>query len=156
MTKSIAKGESSFSDLVGDGSYLTARKDYITAYASKTGFKESKNGYEGIFKTIVYVKDDKCTYCINIEGGTAAGGQPNVSGFPLRDATSADDPTGAGRYSKTCYNINGSNNKHNQVFVSYEIISEDWAILLCNHNHSKDYPLNSYGGSAYVTKQNYW
>ena len=142
--------------IVGDGSYLTARKDYITAYASKTGFKESKNGYEGIFKTIVYVNDDNCTYCINIEGGTAAGGQPNVSGFPLRDATSADDPTGAGRYSKTCYNINGSNNKHNQVFVSYEIISEDWAVLLCNHNHSKDYPLNSYGGSAYVTKQNYW
>lgn len=142
--------------IVGDGSYLTARKDYITAYASKTGFEESKNGYEGVFKTIVYVKDDNCTYCINIEGGTAAGGQPNVSGFPLRDATSADDPTGAGRYSKTCYNINRSNDKHNQVFVSYEIISEDWAILLCNHNHSKDYPLNSYGGSAYVTKQNYW
>ena len=142
--------------IVGDGSYLTARKDYITAFASKKEFEESKNGYEGIFKTIVYVKDDNCTYCINIEGGTAAGGQPNVSGFPLRDATSADDPTGAGRYSKTCYNINESNNKHNQVFVSYEIISEDWAILLCNHNHSKDYPLNSYGGSAYVTKQNYW
>ena len=142
--------------IVGDGSYLTARKDYITAYATKTGFEESKNGYEGIFKTIVYVEDNNCSYCINIEGGTAAGGQPNVSGFPLRDATSADDPTGAGRYSKTCYNINGSNNKHNQVFVSYEIISEDWAILLCNHNHSKDYPLNSYGGSAYVTKQNYW
>lgn len=142
--------------IVGDGSYLTARKDYITAYASKTGFEESKNGYEGIFKTIVYVKDDNCTYCINIEGGTAAGGQPNVSGFPLRDATSADDPTGAGRYSKTCYNINGDSDKHNQVFVSYEIISEDWAILLCNHNHSKDYPLNSYGGSAYITWQNYW
>lgn len=142
--------------IVGDGSYLTARKDYITAYATKTGFEESKNGYEGIFKTIVYVKDDNCNRCINIEGGTAAGGQPNVSGFPLRDATSADDPTGAGRYSKTCYNINGSTNKHNQVFVSYEIISEDWAILLCNNNHAKDYPLNSYGGSAYVTKQNYW
>ncbi len=142
--------------IVGDGSYLTARKDYITAYASKEGFEKSKNGYEGIFKTIVYVEDDKCTYCINIEGGTAAGGQPNVSGFPLRDATSADDPTGAGRYSKTCYNINGDSDKHNQVFVSYEIISEDWAILLCNHNHSIDYPLNSYGGSAYITWQNYW
>ena len=121
----------------------------------------SKNGYEGIFKTIVYVKDDNCTYCINIEGGTAAGGQPNVSGFPLRDATSADDPTGAGRYSKTCYIKNNEirdnvNYNTDQVFVSYEIISEDWAVLLCNHNHSKDYPLNSYGGSAYVTKQNYW
>lgn len=147
--------------IVGDGSYLTARKDYITAYASKTGFEESKNGYEGIFKTIVYVKDDNCTYCINIEGGTAAGGQPNVSGFPLRDATSADDPTGAGRYSKTCYIKNNEirndvNYNTDQVFVSYEIISEDWAILLCNHNHSKDYPLNSYGGSAYITWQNYW
>ena len=91
---------------------------------------------------------------MNVEGGTSPGGQPNVFGFPLRDATSSNDPNGAGRYSKNMYAING-NTRTQFVFVSYEIISEDWAILLCGTNHARSYPLNSYGGSAYITKQNF-
>lgn len=139
--------------IVGDGTYTTARKDYITAYATKSGFADSANGFEGIFKTIVYVKSNSNVNSLNVEGGTSPGGQPNVFGFPLRDATDEDDPTGAGRYSKNCYIITS---RTQFVFVSYEILSNDWAILLCGGNHGRSYPLNSYGGSAYITKQNFW
>ena len=142
--------------IVGDGLYTTARKDYITAYATKTGFAASQNGYEGIFKTIVYIYSaTNSVACLNVEGGTAPGGQPNVNGFPLRDATDENDPTGAGRYSKNCYIIDGSTRK-NFVFLSYEIISSNWAILLCGTNHSRDYPLNSYGEAAYITALTFW
>lgn len=141
--------------IIGDGTYTTARKDYITAYATKTGYTDSKNGFEGAFKTIVYVKSNQTVAALNVEGGTAPGGQPNVFGFPLRDATDEDEPNTAGRYSKNMYAIDG-NTRRNFVFVSYEIISEDWAILLCGTNHARSYPLNSYGGSAYITKQNFW
>ena len=155
------RGTSSYTQgadiIIGDGDYTTARKDYITAYATKTGFEASVNGYEGIFKTLVYVDcgttDLGCW--LNMEGGTAAGGQPSVNGFPLKDATDEGDPTGAGRYSKNFYSINGAS--HNAfVFVSYEIISSNWAILLCGINHSRDYPLNSYGEAAWITKQTFW
>ena len=141
--------------IIGDGTYTSARKDYITAYATKTGYTDSKNGFEGAFKTIVYVKSNQTVAALNVEGGTAPGGQPNVFGFPLRDATDEDEPNTAGRYSKNMYAIDG-NTRKNFVFVSYEIISEDWAILLCGTNHARSYPLNSYGGSAYITKQNFW
>lgn len=139
--------------IVGDGKYTTARKDYITAYATKSGFTDSANGFEGIFKTIVYIESKANVSSLNVEGGTSPGGQPNVFGFPLRDATDEDDPDGAGRYSKNCYIITS---RTKFVFVSYEIISNDWAILLCGGNHARSYPLNSYGGSAYITKQNFW
>ncbi len=140
--------------IIGDGTYTTARKDYITAYATKDDFNDSVNGYEGIFKTIVYLTGSNGTYNINVEGGTAPGGSPSVSGFPLRDATSEKKPYDAGRYSKNCYCIDGK--KDSQVFVSYEIISDEWAVLLCKSNHAKDYPFNTYGGSAYVSQMNYW
>lgn len=154
------RGASSYTQgadiIIGDGNYTTARKDYITAYATKMGFEPSVNGYEGIFKTLVYVNPNKdLGRWLNMEGGTAAGGQPSVNGFPLKDATDEDDPTGAGRYSKNLYSINGDS-QDAFVFVSYEIISSNWAILLCGTNHSKDYPLNSYGEAAYITKQNFW
>lgn len=152
------KGTTSYTTthlLSGNGNYTQAKKSYITAYATKDNFISSENGYEGIFQTIVYVYGvNNQDYLINIEGGTATGGQPKVSGFPLRDATDENDPTNLGRYSKNTYCINGDTN--NQIFVSYEIISDDWAVLPCRNNHSKDYPKNSYGGSAYITAQNYW
>ena len=141
--------------IIGDGTYTTARKDYITTYATKSGYTDSQNGFEGVFKTIVYVKSNQTVAALNVEGGTSPGGQPNVFGFPLRDATDEDEPETAGRYSKNMYAIDG-NTRKSFVFVSYEIISEDWAILLCGTNHARSYPLNSYGGSAYITKQNFW
>lgn len=141
--------------IIGDGNYTAARKDYITAYATKSGYTDSVNGYEGVFKTIVYYTAGSQTRIINVEGGTAPGGQACVFGFPLKDATDENDPTNAGRYSKNCYAVNG-NTRTQWAFVSYEIMSKDWAILLCNGNHSRIYPLNSYGGATYITAMNYW
>ena len=146
--------------IIGDGNYTAARKDYITAYATKSGYTDSVNGYEGVFKTIVYytytpTQQNPTTRIINVEGGTAPGGQACVFGFPLKDATDENDPTNAGRYSKNCYAVNG-NTRTQWAFVSYEIMSKDWAILLCNGNHSRIYPLNSYGGATYITAMNYW
>jgi len=153
--------------IIGDSTYTSARKDYIACYAVKTdstpAFNESEVGREGIFRTVVYVKttQDKYTdgnkkqhnnnFAINIEGGTAPGGQPNLDGFPLRDATNEKDPNGDGRFSKNCYNIDYSSAIGKEfVFVSYEIISTDWAVLVCRGNHSQDYPLCSYGNVAYI------
>ena len=141
--------------IIGDGNYTAARKDYITAYATKSGYTDSVNGYEGVFKTIVYYTAGSQTRIINVEGGTAPGGQACVFGFPLKDATDENDPTNAGRYSKNCYAVNG-NTRTQWAFVSYEIMSKDWAILLCNANHSRIYPLNSYGCATYITAMNYW
>ena len=156
--------------IIGDTTYTSARKDYISCYATKNDFTQSKNGMEGIFRTVVYVHTENAAYpwrngqqvylgylSINIEGGTATGGQPNVSGFPLRDATSENDPTGAGRYSKNAYNLaNSQTPGKNFVWVSYEIISSNWAILVCRSNHAQDYALNNYGDVAYITKVKDW
>lgn len=147
--------------ITGDGTYTSARKDYISSYATKTGFAQSKNGMEGVFRTVVYVhttnKRSNNYYSINIEGGTAKGGQPNVSGFPVRDATSENDPNGAGRYSKNAYNLSNSQTPGQDfVWVSYEIISSNWAILVCRSNHAKNYPYNSYGDVTYITKITDW
>ncbi|MBR5400982.1 MAG: hypothetical protein IK102_04140 [Treponema sp.] len=141
--------------IIGDGNYIAARKDYITAYATKTGYTDSVNGYEGVFKTIVYLTSNNQARIINIEGGTAPGGQSCVFGFPLKDATDENDPTNAGRYSKNMYVVDG-NTRKNFAFVSYEILSKDWAVLVCNANHSRVYPLNDYGGSVYITAMTYY
>lgn len=156
--------------IIGDTTYTSARKDYISCYATKNDFSQSKYGMEGIFRTVVYVHTENAAnpwrnnqqvylgyLSINIEGGTATGGQPNVSGFPLRDATSENDPTGAGRYSKNAYNLaNSQTPGENFVWVSYEIISSNWAILVCRSNHAQDYALNNYGDVAYITKVKDW
>ena len=156
--------------IIGDTTYTSARKDYISCYATKNDFTQSKKGMEGIFRTVVYVHTENAAnpwrngqqvylgyLSINIEGGTATGGQPNVSGFPLRDATSENDPTGAGRYSKNAYNLaNSQTPGKNFVWVSYEIISSNWAILVCRSNHAQDYALNNYGDVAYITKVKDW
>lgn len=147
--------------IIGDATYTSARKDYISCYATKTGFTQSKNGMEGVFRTVVYIhtedKRNNNYYAINIEGGTAPGGQPNVDGFPLRDATDENDPNGAGRYSKNAYNLSDSQTPgQNFVWVSYEIISSNWAILVCRSNHGREYPLNNYGDIAYLTSIEDW
>ncbi len=137
---------------VGDGSFTVARKDYVAAYATKKisateTLEQSDTGYEGVFKTVVYIydKDFKDGEQMNIEGGTAKGGEPNVSGFPLRDGPSDL------RYSKNLYY--DSNTKYH-VWNSYEIVSTEWAILLrfggSKGYNSKDYPPSSYGQCTYL------
>ena len=125
--------------IVGDGLLTTARKDYVTAYAKKTNFTDSSNGYEGVFKTVI------CSAgrdgALNIEGGTAKGGEANVNGFPVKDATKDI------RYSKNMYQ-NGTDN----YWISYEIISTHWAVLQHRGNYSTNYPWSSYGEYTYM----YW
>lgn len=125
--------------------FRTARKDYVTAYATKGGMT-SLAGYEGVFKTVVIAyknKNKSDEYQINIEGGTAAGGEPNVSGFPLRDATQDK------RYSKNAYKYTDGR-KNFYAWVTYEIVSTDFAILLHKQNYSENYPTSSYGQIIYL------
>jgi len=131
---------------VGDGSYTVARKDYVAAYASRSNLTQSETGVEGVYKTVVYIYDkDMFNEQMNMEGGTTKGGEPNVSGFPVRDGPSDL------RYSKNMYY--DSTTKYH-VWNSYEIVSTEWAILLRlgDHNgyNSKDYPPSSYGQCTYL------
>lgn len=125
--------------IVGDGLLTTARKDYVTAYAKKTNFTDSSNGYEGVFKTVICSSNRDGA--LNIEGGTAKGGEANINGFPVKDATKDI------RYSKNMYQ-DGKNN----YWISYEIISTHWAILQHRENYSTNYPWSSYGEYTYM----YW
>ena len=136
--------------VVGDGDYKTARKDYVAAYATLASAKtdtgasmtDSIIGAEGAFKTVIYSKvyqsDNKQ---FNIEGGTFMGGEPKVSGFPLRDGESP-------QYSKNSYHISNTNNQN--IWNSYEIVSTNWAILLRESANSKNYPRSSYGQGTYL------
>lgn len=146
--------------IVGDGLLTTARKDYVTAYATKTlsgqSFKQSENGYEGVFKTVICsaYRDG----VLNIEGGTAKGGEANVNGFPVKDATKDI------RYSKNMYQVTEAGKKYNDrgqlqnanisnnYWISYEIVSTKWAILQHRSNYSCNYPWSSYGEYTYM----YW
>lgn len=131
--------------IVGDGLLTTARKDYVSAYATKSGLTDSDYGYEGVFKTVILAAGrDGAT---NIEGGTAKGGEPVVSGFPVRDATSDI------RYSKNMYAESGTNNRY---WISYEMITNNWAILVHRNNYSTNYPYSSYGQITYLYMFSTW
>lgn len=125
--------------IVGDGRIDTARKDYITAYAVKDGFSNSDNGFEGIFKTVLYFYDSS-NKPASIEGGTSNGGEPTISNFPVRDGSSDM------RYAKNAY-FNTDDNHH--VWVSYDIVSR-WAVLYMIADHSTDYPASEYGQITYT------
>lgn len=135
--------------IVGDGSYETACKDYVTAYATLDSAKtdggismtQSANGAEGVFKTVVYVTNyENGQGQLSIEGGTAPGGEPKVAGFPVRDGESE-------QYSKNAYAINDSES----IWVSYDIVSTKWAILLRRKNNTKNYPISSYGQATFTS-----
>lgn len=145
--------------IVGDGLLTTARKDYVTAYAKKTNFTQSNNGYEGVFKTVICSanKDQDLT----VEGGTAKGGEPRVNGFPLKDAT-ADI-----RYSKNMYRISEAGKDYvnnqwkdadipNNYWISYEIVTSKNAFLQHGKNYSTNYPWFSYGEYTYGYKFSTW
>ena len=132
---------------------FTARKDYVSAYADKSvdsvSLDTSELGYEGIFKTVL-VTSLNTNNQINVEGGTAEGGEPIVSGFPLRDATSDHC------YAKNpyyCGSIDGGPNSF--VWISYDLIT-DWAYLELSSNYSKTYPKASYGQLIYVRNLEHW
>lgn len=168
----FSSGGTSYTEFisVGDTSsdearFKTARKDYVSAYATKDGFNDSDNGWEGIFKTVIIVYKNNTANQINIEGGTAPGGEPIVSGFPVRDATSEE------RYSKNAYhftedftytvsteNVSGERTEADANFfawVSYDIIT-DWSILQHRSNYSSKYPSHSYGQVIFLSNYSTW
>ena len=130
--------------IVGDGEYKTARKDYVVAYGTHNSLPtmdNSENGAEGVFKTVVYSKNYEGNNQFSIEGGTFMGGEPTVSGFPVRDGESA-------QYSKNAYHIPDTDKEN--IWVSYEIVSTNWAVLLREKVNSKNYPRSSYGQATYT------
>lgn len=135
--------------VVGDGDYKTARKDYVAAYATLAGATTDENasmtgsiiGAEGAFKTVIYSKKYQGNNQFNIEGGTFMGGEPKVSGFPVRDGESP-------QYSKNSYYLGGTDNQN--IWNSYEIVSTNWAILLREDANSRNYPRSSYGQATYL------
>lgn len=163
LTGSFTGTEYSKYLIIGDGLITTSRKDYVKAYATKSGMTKSANGYEGIFKTVIYsyrdtlrnestgwqTQKNHSDYQINAEGGTAEGGRPIVSGFPLRDATNDI------RYSKTQYYNNGTGGDKCYVWVSYEIVS-DFAYLQHRTNYSSKYPKHSFGEFMYLFEYSTW
>ena len=128
---------------MGDGKLNTSRRDYIKAYAKKTNFADSTNGFEGIFKTLVLHYESGGKDIITIEGGTAAGGMPVISGFPLRDATLDR------RYGKNAHTPTGTNNKKVWYWISYEIVS-DFSEMGKVRNYTQNYYLTSYGLCTHI------
>lgn len=128
--------------------YMESRKDYITAYATKNGDK-SAAGYEGIFKTVIIFFKSNTKNQINVQGGTAAAGEPSICGFPLRDATNDN------RFSKNAYYFE-LNDQNYFAWVSYDIISTNFAILQHRSNYSSNYGKNSYGGIVYLHNFSTW
>lgn len=154
-------GGTAYSEIikVGDVSndtarFRTARKDYVTAYATKSdvsNFTTSDAGYEGVFKTVILTrKGNDYTSQINIEGGTTSGGEPKVSGFPLRDATRDY------RYSKNAYCVTNDETNAYWAWVSYEIVSTDWAYLQVRTNFSSKYAEHSYGQILLLNNFSTW
>ncbi len=130
--------------IAGDGQLNSSRRDYITAFASKTDFDDSENGFEGIFKTVVIHYESGGKDIITIEGGTAAGGMPIYSGFPLRDATLDK------RYGKNAYTPqSGTNNKKVWYWHSYEIVSQ-FSEMGKVGNYTQNYYSTSYGLTTHI------
>ena len=133
--------------VIGDGKINTARKDYVSAYATKAGFEDSDAGFEGIFKTVIYAWDCHEQPLV-IEGGTETGGEPTVASFPVRDGTQDR------RYCKNSY-YNSEDNGH-EVWISYDIVCGWKALYMCRE-HSDGYINSSYGEMTYTFNyETYW
>lgn len=133
--------------VLGDGSLLTSRRDYVAASATKTNFTNSGKGYEGAFKTVYVFANNSNSYGnIRVEGSNVSSGMPTISGFPLRDA----DPDV--RYGKFMYEPDGSGTTG--YWISYEVIS-DISIIPVRSNWAYNYTKGSYGNISYVIDQGF-
>lgn len=145
----------------------TARKDYVRAVAKVDDDNISTSGYEGVFKSVVYItsgcisteninnKDYVKYNLMNVEGGTFKGGQPSVDGFPLKDGHTAED---FWPYTKNMYRIGSdkTTTAHDYFFVTYEFVTSDVALLLGGSNYSENYPYVSYGDMVNITRCRYY
>jgi len=136
--------------IMGDGKLNTSRRDYVTAFAKKTEFDDSVNGFEGVFKTVVIHYESGSKDIITIEGGTAAGGMPIYSGFPLRDATLDK------RYGKNAYTPqSGTNNKKVWYWHSYEIVSQ-FSEMGKVGNYTQTYFSTTYGLTTHIANASWY
>ncbi|MDO4505386.1 MAG: hypothetical protein Q4B64_00400 [Spirochaetales bacterium] len=129
--------------VVGDGSLLTGRRDYVKAIGAKSSFANSDPGYEGVFKTVVTINNNggQNSYFIKAEGGTGNGGMPGIAGFPLRDAEEGQG------HDKTMY----TTDRKTFYWQTYEIVS-DWRLLNYNGNYSSAYYWCNYGYAHHLYK----
>lgn len=130
---------------LGSGDYKKSYKAIVGAKATKTNHSDSAVGYEGIFQTVVYMKDpkfndknscaksEKYTYWdsdgmkikgpngtdVSIRGTTGMAGEPSISPFPLRDSRVGSP------YLRIIFNERASETTKQSVdyyWVSYEVL----------------------------------
>jgi hypothetical protein len=132
--------------MVGDESLYTARKDYVAAWASRTGdFSEvsvdrSAKSYEGVFKSLVLFKGRAGSGSGNntnapsnaqtpkIQGNSQPTGMSVISGFPLKDAPATAEADAFAKYMYFDPSTVGNHTAGNSrwVWVTWEIISDWW------------------------------
>lgn len=138
---------------LGSGDYKKSYKAIVGAKATKPNHSDSAVGYEGIFQTVVYMKDPKfngnnsCAISkpywnnnqnklngtdVSIRGTTGMAGEPYISPFPLRDSRVGSP------YLRIIFNERASQTAKTSVdyyWVSYEVLV--WSSL-SNYSWHKD------------------
>ena len=148
-----------------------AGKSYIAADAAFNG--ETKRGYEGVFRTIVVLNNqrgdrgrqnatgntnenigrDNSIGKVLAEGSDVKAGTPSIAGFPLRDGAEGGDS----RFAKMMYNVDnhgpsaavttntGAFGGKRFLWVSTEIVSEFYFIYFGNGgNYMRTGDMNNY------------
>ena len=113
---------------LGSGNYKESYKAIVGAKATKNNHKDSDVGYEGIFQTVVYMKNPtysrgSCATAsgtdVSIRATTGMAGEPYISPFPLRDSRVGSP------YLRIIFNERASEATKKSVdyyWVSYEIL----------------------------------
>lgn len=117
---------------VGSGNYEASYKGIIAAKAKRNSFIDSLVGVEGVFQTVVFMKeptwnDGKNTCAeagtnntdVSIRGTTGFAGEPYISPFPLRD-TRVGSP-----YLRIIFREStqqGKTNSKDYYWISYEVL----------------------------------
>jgi len=114
---------------IGDDSLYTARKDYITAAASRTNLSGSVRGYEGAFKTVVIYRNidfmENTADLVKYEATTTRNGAVTIAGFPMN----YNNLTGiSSRYAYRSPQTGNTNGNIDWVWISWEIVSEFWQV----------------------------
>ena len=139
---------------------LEAGKSYVVATATR-GTAESARGYEGVFRTLVILNNqrgDRGRQGANgqhansigkvlAEGSNNKAGTPSIAGFPLQDGAELGDS----RFAKMMYNVDEHNSGTNKttgkrfLWVSTEIVCEFYFIYFGNGgNQMRTGDVNNY------------
>ncbi len=129
-------GADHFNDDYGQGyisfGALEASKSYVigtaTADRNPNGGSVSRQGYEGVFRTVIALNFDNPADEYNfmvVEGSNIKNGMPSIAGFPVRDA----EEKGDNRFVKAFYRDGEDGDE--RYWVSTEIVCE-WYFLYWN------------------------